>query len=420
VFIVQTHSSSSPPRVQPAGGLSFTLWCVLLSGCTFATKGLEPSVGSGDGGPLVDTAVADRPPALDRAALDREPDAPPPAVGGTRCVPDSNGCATGFCVDGVCCDTACTGTCEACTASKTGGSDGVCAAIPAGKNPDGECKDQGATSCKSNGTCNGARACGLYPPGTACGAPACAAGKLTAPAVCDGMGTCAPSPAAACPGNFACADAVACKTACTGDADCTAPMGCEVMTGKCSVMKKELGITCAVAAECLSGFCADGVCCNLACGGKCRACLKELTGGTNGTCGDVQAGVKPTRANECPTQKATCGNNGLCDGNGACQQFADQTQCGTYCCNNGNNGPRICNLACGNGSCSVQTGTVAMSCNDNNDCTDDSCQNVGSNAECRHGNGCGPNQCCCQFRGNNNSMCAPEQRCNNFGGNCSP
>ena len=40
-------------------------------------------------------------------------------------------CATGNCVNGFCCDTTCTGTCMACSAALTGGSNGTCAPISA-------------------------------------------------------------------------------------------------------------------------------------------------------------------------------------------------------------------------------------------------------------------------------------------------
>jgi hypothetical protein len=49
-----------------------------------------------------------------------------------------------------------------------------------GTDPDNECPDQGAGSCGTNGTCNGAGACSLYPAGTMCGS-----GRQ-----CNGAGAC--------------------------------------------------------------------------------------------------------------------------------------------------------------------------------------------------------------------------------------
>lgn len=65
---------------------------------------------------------------------------------GDACVGDAQ-CVSGACAvdDGVCCDTACTGTCESCIGSKTcNASDGTCAPIVAGTDPDAEC---GANTC---------------------------------------------------------------------------------------------------------------------------------------------------------------------------------------------------------------------------------------------------------------------------------
>jgi endoglucanase len=57
------------------------------------------------------------------------------------------GCRSNYCSDGVCCDQACTGACQACTAAKVGsGTDGVCAPIAAGHDPDSECPAGGQCS----------------------------------------------------------------------------------------------------------------------------------------------------------------------------------------------------------------------------------------------------------------------------------
>lgn len=61
-------------------------------------------------------------------------------------------CASGFCnaQDSVCCDKSCDSTCEACVASKTGGSDGFCSYILAGTDPDDECP---GGECDGFGSC---------------------------------------------------------------------------------------------------------------------------------------------------------------------------------------------------------------------------------------------------------------------------
>lgn len=94
-----------------------------------------------------------------------------PCVSGTECT-------STHCADGVCCDAACTGVCQACSAAKTGGINGICAPVLDGTDPNNACADQGAASCGTNGFCQGG-ACAFYPNGTAC------TGGL-----CDGNGSC--------------------------------------------------------------------------------------------------------------------------------------------------------------------------------------------------------------------------------------
>jgi hypothetical protein len=93
-------------------------------------------------------------------------------------------CASNFCVDGVCCQSDCSNYCEACSAAKTGGSDGTCAPVTALTDPDSEC-DEGP--CVT-GLCNGAGACGAIEAGTdpkdQCPEGPCATGS------CDGAGGC--------------------------------------------------------------------------------------------------------------------------------------------------------------------------------------------------------------------------------------
>ncbi|MFP6663418.1 MAG: DUF4215 domain-containing protein [Deltaproteobacteria bacterium] len=72
---------------------------------------------------------------------------------GGACASDGE-CAGYACVDGFCCDTACASGCEACSAALTGGSDGVCAPIVAGTDPDDECGVSGGSDvCGGSGSC---------------------------------------------------------------------------------------------------------------------------------------------------------------------------------------------------------------------------------------------------------------------------
>src|SRR6185437_6371133 len=184
----------------------------------------------------------------------------PIKTGGAACA-KADECQSAFCADGVCCDTACTGTCQACTAAKKGsGADGTCGTIAAGTDPDGECDDQGAPSCGTNGSCDGSGACAKYPMGTLCGSPSCSGSTETNAPVCDGAGTCTPSGMTSC-APYVCGMTV-CNSMCATDTECVSGDYCS--TGAC-VAKKGNGSTCAAADQCASGNCADGVCCNTAC-----------------------------------------------------------------------------------------------------------------------------------------------------------
>lgn len=174
----------------------------------------------------------------------------------------ANQCLNNICVDGFCCDTACGGLCQACSMAKSGGPSGKCLSIPPNQDPDNECADQGAVSCGTDGTCDGAGGCRKYPAGSLCGNGIFCDGKET----CNGAGACVsgtpPCPARA-PNDPSCTDA--CNEAaqsCTGKA----PDG-----DSC----REVGTP---------------ACCTETCGGGfCGATIVDTCGGgkhcqSNGTC----------------------------------------------------------------------------------------------------------------------------------------
>jgi hypothetical protein len=104
-------------------------------------------------------------------------------------------CASGHCVDGVCCATACTGACVTCALPA---SPGRCALIAAGApDPRFMCADQGAASCGTNGTCDGAGACARYAATTTCAASRCDGDMFVAASTCAG-GHCAAPAAITC------------------------------------------------------------------------------------------------------------------------------------------------------------------------------------------------------------------------------
>jgi hypothetical protein len=88
-----------------------------------------------------------------------------------------------------------------------------------------------------------------------------------------------------------------------------------------------LGAPCLTNAQCPSGFCADGVCCNTACAaGPCDACSIAAGAPTDGTCAPIANGASCDDGNGCTTGDV-CGG-GVCAG----------TPGGGQACNTGNLG----------------------------------------------------------------------------------
>ena len=100
--------------------------------------------------------------------------------------------------------------------------------------------------------------------------------------------------------------------ACGGDGFCRRQLGDNGRVAGPPGSKKQ-GEACAAADECITHNCADGVCCDTACGDACRACnLPENVG----SCVAIARG-QPSVHGGCAQQPATsCGTNGLCDGAG--------------------------------------------------------------------------------------------------------
>jgi len=144
-----------------------------------------------------------------------------------------------------------------------------------------------------------------------------------------------------------CVDGVCCESASCGSCQqcngtspgtCTTVVSadddtCKAPTATCNgagVCKKLQGQVCGVAADCLSGFCVDGVCCGTACGELCYACKASLktTGTDDGTCGPAKDGTNP-HGNCTSGTGGQCGQTGFCDGGGACKLQISGTTCGT-------------------------------------------------------------------------------------------
>jgi hypothetical protein len=262
-------------------------------------------------------------------------------------------CASGRCIEGVCCDEACGGGCRSCLGKETGGKDGACAPVQAGRDPDDDCTPTGPETCGADGTCDGAGACRLWGREVVCVPASCEASTLSPERRCDGKGACTAGPTIAC-APYACA-AGKCKGACSSEADCASGSFCAA-GGTCTP-RKNLGEGCAAGAECVSNACADGICCDDACTGTCSSCRLADTGKPDGTCAPVKAGMDS--GGECsPSAASTCGQDGRCDGAGGCRRHVAGTRCAADSCGGPDNqtytSARMCD---GQGTCVAATTT---------------------------------------------------------------
>jgi hypothetical protein len=118
-----------------------------------------------------------------------------------------------------------------------------------------------------------------------------------------------------------------------------------------SVCQRCLGAFCATDDECNSGFCVDGVCCNVACDVVCATCDNEQ--------GDCSA-LPKYRTDSAPV---VCAGNFACDGGGSCRKTP-----GAFCVN-----PVDCaSDRCENNRCAKLAGEP---CGFKDECMDDACVN---------------------------------------------
>lgn len=134
----------------------------------------------------------------------------------------------------------------------------------------------------------------------------------------------------------------------------------------------DLGESCLIPSDCLSGHCVDGVCCNELCDKGCYACsnFKKGGAGMNGTCELVYPGEEPD--SDCPAPGE------VCDGLGGCK-LADGQACAAggecassvcvdgFCCDSACAGAcRACNVPGMEGKCTFH----AVGSDPENDCPD--------------------------------------------------
>ncbi len=163
----------------------------------------------------------------------------------------------------------------------------------------------------------------------------------------------------------------------------------------------ELGASCVSSAQCDSGHCIDGVCCESTCPGECEACN---VGGNWGHCVQVPSGTLCPDANLCngtetcqngscvAGQPLDCSNSNLCTDE-ACDPASgclyNPVTDGTACLNS-----NVCDgeESCFAGMC--RSGTT-LDCDDHNPCSDDFCDtHLGcSHASVDDGIACGGGLC---------------------------
>ena len=195
--------------------------------------------------------------------------------------------------------------------------------------------------------------------------------------------------------------------------------------------KKSNGERCDGGAECTTGQCVDGVCCESACQGVCESCNLS---GSAGSCTWANLGSDPD--GDCAGAHGACG--GSCDGFGRCAWAPPTTGCGATTCGAGQVTGKLCdgqggcaddNKSCGGYACTNAGDGCKQTCSDTaKDCTG-TAQCVGSACvdDLPPGAVCGDNDqacasgfcvdgVCCQTNG-----CGACQRCDIAGkeGTCS-
>ncbi len=333
---------------------------------------------------------------------------PTQSLGGV-CACDAE-CASGHCADGLCCQTACDNGCETCSAPDAGGS---CVKRTFGASPrkSADCVADTASTCGLDGTCDGAGACHYYL-GNTCVGGTCSGDSVVGAYACDGNGACKPGITQMLCIPYTCdSSSGTCFEACTtAQGQCDSQHSCDLTTGSCG--KARSGAHCNDNSGCLSGYCADHVCCNIACQGACVACNLP---GRLGACLPIDPG-KPDPRGVCKDQgSASCGHNGTCDGVGGCANYARDTQClQPSCTGNRLNTAGTCDglgtcrapgvqdchpFRCVDGACTKSCETV-NDCDQGTACTNKTCGPKPLGAVCASASECSTNFCvdgvCCE------------------------
>ena len=327
----------------------------------------------------------------------------PDQIDGATCSAAAQ-CLSGNCVDGICCDGPCNGTCQSCKAAHQAGppQEGHCAPVKDGADPYDKCADDGISSCKRDGTCNGVGACRNYAQGVSCGPTQCVVNDVKGQ-ICDGVGVCVNEPAGVSCAPYVCSGN-ACTNPCASDTQCTTGFWCDA--GTCRV-KADAGAVCTAGSQCANGLCVEGVCCNTECKGSCSSCRasNKESNDADGTCGPAKAGTDPH--DDCADDGQTsCLRDGQCDGFGACRDYAKGASCGEAQCFGSGVKRKVCDgiggcdyesLAQSCGAFTCITGSCAVSCASDDQCATGAYCNAATgicSGKFDNGTGCtSPDQC---------------------------
>ena len=302
-------------------------------------------------------------------------------------------CLSGFCTDFRCCDTSCSAPCRSCGLS---GSEGTCSLVAAGKEDPsattpctgsqacdglGNCKKVVVQACTSSAQCVGGICSDGYCCISSCAAACKSCGVVGSYGYCVDLkqGTQVNTGAKQCQGQQACDGSGACRTllgqACAASAECISGIcvdgvccdkACDATCWACNIKGQQgtcavlpagqadpkastpcaatgscdgkgscllaLGQKCTKGKQCSSDECADGYCCDTACGKACQSCDQA---GKLGSCTAHPAKTDPE--NDCIGKDAKCG--GACDATGVCDFPGVGQGCGT------------CKACDGTGSC---------------------------------------------------------------------
>jgi hypothetical protein len=173
-----------------------------------------------------------------------------------------------------------------------------------------------------------------------------------------------------------------------------------------------LGGACEVGANCESGYCSDGVCCDVACTGACVAC--DLAG-LRGRCTPQAAGAEDRHGICRAEPRESCGMSGFCNGQGGCARYTAGTVCREPSCSDAQHfvpaslcdGDGLCRhgtaLACNPSTCQggacLNACTSDATCVPPETCVNGSCGPKGLGQDCLSNEQCASRFCvdgvCC-------------------------